>query len=145
MQMQGIPGKRIFEGKHAELSEKIINAFYRVHNELGFGFSEKIYQKAFGIALREMGMKVAEQVAIKVYYHGEIVGEYLADMLVEGVILLDLKAVSEIIDEHEAQLLNYLKATEIEVGYVFNFGKSGNFKRKVFDNARKGTLRWTRK
>jgi GxxExxY protein len=145
MQVQDIPGKRIFEGKHAELSEKIINAFYKVHNELGFGFSEKIYQKAFGIALREMGMKVAEQVAIKVYYHGEIVGEYLADMLVENVILLELKAVSEIIDEHQAQLFNYLKATEIEVGYVFNFGKSATFKRKVFDNARKGSLHWTRK
>jgi GxxExxY protein len=145
MQAQNIPVKRIFEGKHSELSEKIINAFYKVHNELGFGFSEKVYQKAFGIALREMGMKVAEQVPIKVYYHGEVVGEYFADMLVDDVILLELKAVSEIIEEHEAQLLNYLKATEIEVGYVLNFGKSATFKRKVFDNARKGSLRWLRK
>lgn len=145
MQAQGLPGKRIFEGKHAEISEKMINAFYKVHNELGFGFSEKVYQKAFGIALREMGMKVAEQVPIRVYYHGEVVGEYFADILVDDVILLELKAVSEIIEEHEAQLLNYLKATEIEVGYVLNFGKSATFKRKVFDNVRKGSLRWTRK
>lgn len=145
MQVQGFQGKRSFEGKHSELSEKIINAFYKVHNELGFGFSEKVYERALVIALREMGMTVLEQVSIKVYYHGQVVGEYIADMLVDGVILLELKAVGQIIDEHEAQLLNYLKATEIEVGYVLNFGKSATFKRKVFDNSKKGSLRWTKK
>lgn len=145
MQAQGFEGKRFFEGKHSELSEKIINAFYKVHNELGFGFNEKVYERALVIALREMGMTVLEQVSIKVYYHGQVVGEYIADMLVDGVILLELKAVSQIIDEHEAQLLNYLKATEIEVGYVLNFGKSATFKRKVFDNSKKGSLRWTKK
>jgi GxxExxY protein len=134
-----------FEGKHADLSEKIINIFYQVHNELGFGFSEKVYQRAFAIALRESGFKVDEQVAIKVYYHGQIVGEYVADMVVDNVILLELKSVSAILEEHEAQLLNYLKATEIEVGYVMNFGKSATFKRKIFDNERKGSLHWTKK
>lgn len=145
MQAQGFQGKRFFEGKHSELSEKIINAFYNVHNELGFGFSEKVYERALVIALREIGMTVLEQVPIKVYYHGQVAGEYIADMLVDGVILLELKAVGQIIDEHEAQLLNYLKATEIEVGYVLNFGKSATFKRKVFDNSKKGSLRWTKK
>ncbi|MCC6568496.1 MAG: GxxExxY protein [Anaerolineales bacterium] len=145
MQPLGAGQKKIFEGKHSDLSEKIIKIFYQVHNELGYGFSEKVYQKTYGIALREAGLTVDEQVAIKVYYHGQLVGEYFADMVVNGVILLELKAASQIIDEHEAQLLNYLKATEIEVGYVLNFGKSATFKRKVFDNERKGSLRWTKK
>ena len=145
MQMQTAGQKKIFEGKHSDLSEKVIKVFYQVHTELGYGFSEKIYQKAFGIAMREIGLKVDEQVAIKVYYHGQVVGEYFADLLVNEVILLELKSVNSILDEHEAQLLNYLKATEIEVGYVMNFGKSATFKRKVFDNERKGSLRWTKK
>ncbi len=137
--------KKPFEGKYADLSEKIIKVFYQVHNELGYGFSEKVYKRVFAIALRESGFKVDEQVAIKVYYHGQVVGEFFADMVVNDVILLELKSVDTIIDEHEAQLLNYLKATEIEVGYVLNFGKSATFKRKVFDNERKGSLRWTKK
>jgi GxxExxY protein len=145
MQMQTAGQKKIFEGKHSDLSEKVIKVFYQVHTELGYGFSEKVYQKAFGIAMREIGLKVDEQVAIKVYYHGQVVGEYFADLLVNEVILLELKSVNSILDEHEAQLLNYLKATEIEVGYVMNFGKSATFKRKVFDNERKGSLRWTKK
>jgi len=137
--------KAKFEGKHSDLSEKILKVFYQVHTELGFGFSEKVYQKAFGIALRKSGLKVDEQVPIKVYYQGEIVGEFFADMLIDDVILLELKAASEIINEHEAQLLNYLKATDIEVGYVLNFGPSATFRRKVFDNERKGSLRWSTK
>ena len=137
--------KKPFEGKYANLSEKIIKIFYEVHNELGYGFNEKVYQRAFAIALRESGFKVDEQVAIKVYYHGQIVGEYFVDMLVNDVILLELKSVNAILEEHEAQLLNYLKATEIEVGYVMNFGKSATFKRKVLDNERKGSLRWAKK
>jgi GxxExxY protein len=136
-----------FEGKHADLSEKIISVFYRVYGELGFGFSEKVYQNAFAIALRYAGFEVAEQVPIKVHYRGEVIGEFFADMIINEVILLELKAVAvnDIILEHEAQLLNYLKATNLEVGYVLNFGPSAKFKRKVFDNDRKGSLCWTQK
>jgi len=137
--------RKPFEGKHADLSEKIIKIFYQVHTELGYGFSEKIYQKAYGIALREIGLKVDEQIPIKVYYHGQVVGEFFGDMLVNDVILLELKAIKIILEEHEAQLVNYLKATEIEVGYVLNFGPSATFKRKLLDNERKGSLRWTKK
>ena len=137
--------KKPFEGKYADLSEKIIKVFYQVHTELGYGFSEKVYQKVFGIALRENGLKVEEQIPIKVYYHGQVVGEFFGDMLVNEVILLELKATNVLLEEHEAQLLNYLKATTIEVGYVLNFGKSANFKRKVYDNDRKGSLVWTKK
>ncbi|MCI0553160.1 MAG: GxxExxY protein [Anaerolineae bacterium] len=82
---------------------------------------------------------------IKIYYHGQVVGEYFADVIVNDVILLELKSASAINDEHEAQLLNYLKATEVEVGYVMNFGKSATFKRKVLDNERKGSLHWMKK
>jgi len=134
-----------FEGKHSELSQKIIKVFYDVHNELGYGFSEKVYQKAYAIALRQDGMKVDEQIPIKVYFRGQLVGEFFADMIINDLILLELKAAEAIIEEFEAQLLNYLKSTEIEVGYVMNFGKSASFKRKVFDNELKGSLRWTKK
>jgi GxxExxY protein len=139
------PSKKPFDGKHADLSEKIIKVFFQVHTELGYGFSEKVYQKVFGIALRESGLKVDEQIPIKVYYHGQVAGEFFGDMLVNDVILLELKAVKSILEEHEAQLVNYLKATEIEVGYVLNFGSSAAFKRKILDNDRKGSLRWTKK
>lgn len=145
MHQFGTGQKPIFQGKHSELSDKIIKVFYEIHNELGYGFSEKIYQKAFGIALRQVGLKVDEQVPIKVYFRGQEIGEYFADMVVNDVILLELKAVAHILEEHEAQLLNYLKSTEIEVGYLMNFGKSAEFKRKVLDNDRKGSLQWTKK
>jgi GxxExxY protein len=145
MNQFGAGQKPIFQGKHSELSDKIIKVFYEIHNELGYGFSEKIYQKAFGIALRQIGLKVDEQVPIKVYFRGQEVGEYFADMIVNDLILLELKAVAHIIEEHEAQLLNYLKSTQIEVGYLMNFGKSAEFKRKVLDNDRKGSLKWTKK
>jgi len=145
MHQFGTGQKPIFQGKHSDLSDKIIKVFYEIHNELGYGFSEKIYQKAFGIALRQIGLKVDEQVPIKVYFRGQEIGEYFVDMVINDVILLELKAVAHIIEEHEAQLLNYLKSTEVEVGYVMNFGKSAEFKRKVLDNDRKGSLNWTKK
>ncbi len=145
MHQFGTGQKPIFQGKYSELSDKIIKVFYEVYNELEYGFSEKIYQKAFGIALRQIGLKVEEQVPIKVYFRRQEIGEYFADMVVNDVILIELKAISQIVDEHEAQLLNYLKSTKIEVGYVMNFGKSATFKRKVFDNDRKGSLNWTGK
>jgi GxxExxY protein len=145
MHQFGTGQKPIFQGKHSDLSDKIIKVFYDIHNELGYGLCEKIYQKAFGIVLRQIGLKVDEQVPIKVYFRGQEIGEYFADMVINDVILLELKTVAHIIEEHEAQLLNYLKSTEIEVGYVMNFGKSAEFKRKVLDNDRKGSLNWTKK
>ncbi len=145
MQQFGSGQKRMFEGKHSDLSDKIIKVFYEIHNELGYGFSERVYQKALGIALRQIGLKVEEQLPIKIYFRGQEIGEYFADMVVNDVILIELKAVGQIVEEHEAQLLNYLKSTKIEVGYVMNFGKSAVFKRKVLDNERKGSLNWIQK
>ena len=131
-----------FEGKHAELTEKIIGAFFKVYNSLGYGFAEKVYENALSIELRKLGLKVEQQKNITVYYEGAIVGDYVADAITADVVMLELKAVRQLTDEHEAQLLNYLKATPIEVGLLLNFGSKAEFKRKVFDNDRKGSLDW---
>jgi len=132
-----------FTGKHSDLTKKIIGAFFEVHKELGFGFSEKVYENALVIALHALGLTVDQQIPLTVYYAGQVVGEYVADLLIDGVVLLDLKSTKALVEQHEAQLLNYLKATEIEVGLLLNFGPKAEFKRKVFDNERKGSLSWT--
>ena len=130
-------------GKHADLTEKIIQAFFQVYNKLGYGFSEKVYQNALVLELARVGLQVEPQKRITVYYDDQIVGEYFADIVVNGVVIVELKAVRRLLDEHEAQLLNYLKATTIEVGLLLNFGPKVDFKRKVYDNDRKGSMAWT--
>jgi GxxExxY protein len=134
-----------FEGKHSDLTRQILRAFFNLHTELGYGFSEKVYENSLAIFLRELGMKVQQQVLIHVYYHGQAVGEYIADMLVNDIVMLELKAVSKINEDHAAQLLNYLKATDIEVGLVLNFGQTAEFRRRVYDNDRKGSRSWMKK
>ncbi len=119
--------------KYAELTEKIIKAAYKVHNALGFGFLEKVYQNALVIELKKMCLRVSSEVPIKVYYDHEVVGEYVADLVVEDKVILELKAVKELAEIHEVQLVNYLKATGIEVGLLINFGHSVQVKRKVFN------------
>ena len=136
--------KKKFEGRHSELTGKILGAFFQVQKELGFGFSEKVYEGALEILLLELGMSVARQQDINVFYHGKIVGEYKADLIVNGIVLLELKSVDKLIDAYEAQLLNYLKATEIEIGLLLNFGREAEFRRKIYDNPRKGSLSWVK-
>lgn len=133
-----------FEGKHSELTGKILGAFFQLHKELGFGFSEKVYEASLEVLLHELGLIVERQKDIYVYYHGKVVGEYKADMIVNGVVLLELKSVDKLIDAHDAQLLNYLKATELEVGLLLNFGRQAEFHRKIYDNPRKGSLSWVK-
>lgn len=129
--------------KHKEITDKILYAFFKVvYPALGFGFLEKVYENAMVIALREMGLKVEQQVKIVVYFAGQIVGEYFADLVVEGCVVVELKAVQTLLDEHDAQLLNYLRATEYEVGLLLNFGPQPRFRRKVFDNERKSSATW---
>lgn len=123
--------------KHADTTEQIIGAFYHVYNTLGYGFLEKVYENAMAIELRKRGLNVVQQVPIKVYYDGHLVGEYFADLLVEGKVIVELKAVEALAAEHEAQLLNYLKATEIEVGLLLNFGPKPQVRRKIYETARK--------
>jgi GxxExxY protein len=122
---------------HADLTHAIIGTFYEVYNELGHGFLESVYENALAIALRSKGFEVHQQIAIPVWFRGTKVGDFDADMLVNKLILLELKTARAIEQAHLAQLMNYLKATEIEVGLVLNFGPKPEFKRAVFGNDRK--------
>lgn len=119
---------------HKDMTNTVIKAFYKVYNQLGYGFLEKVYENAMMIELNNMGLHCQKQRPIKVYYLGEEIGDYFADIVVENIIILELKAAESLCEEHEYQLINYLKATDIEVGLLFNFGKKPEFKRKVFQN-----------
>ena len=132
----------MFEGKHAEMTEKVIGAFFKVYNTLGYGFAEKVYENSLAIELRKLGLQVEQQRCITVYYEENNVGEYFADILVNDAVILELKAVRQLLNEHEAQLLNYLKATTIEVGLLLNFRPKAEHRRKVYDNELKGALTW---
>lgn len=122
---------------HSELSKSIIKIFYQVYNELGYGFLERVYQNALFYELKSNGFKVEARKSIKVYYKEIEVGEYFADLIIDDMIILELKAVEYLIQAHEIQLLNYLRATDCEVGLVLNFGKKPEFIRKVFQNKNK--------
>jgi GxxExxY protein len=108
--------------------------FFHVYNTLGYGFLEKVYEKALVLMLRKAGIGAETQVPLKVYFEGELVGEYFADVVVAGCVIIELKAVEALAPAHEAQLLTYLKATPIEVGLLLNFGPKAEFRRKVFTN-----------
>ena len=123
--------------KKGTKTEKIIGAFYKVYNTLGYGFLEKVYENALCIELKRRGLNVTNQCPIKVLYENETVGEYFADLLVEGEIIVEIKAAKRLTPEHSAQLLNYLKATDKEVGLLLNFGTRPEIQRKIYDNARK--------
>lgn len=123
--------------RHAELRKGIIGVFYEVYNELGHGFLESVYENALSIALRERGFEVYQQIAIPVWFRGKQVGDFDADVLVNKLVLLELKVARSIEQAHLAQLINYLKATQIEVGLLLNFGPRPEFKRVAFGNDRK--------
>ena len=121
------------ELKHHHITEKIIGAAYKVHNTLGSGFLEKVYQNSLAIELKSLDFIVDVEKPIKVYYNGEVVGNYIADITVDDKVILEIKAIKELADIHEVQLVNYLKATGIEVGLLINFGTSVQVKRRVMD------------
>lgn len=123
--------------KHKELTETIIGVFFEVYNELEHGFLESVYEKAFEVALTDKGLDVRRQVEVPVWFRGHKVGDFVADVLVNRSVLLELKAARALDSSHEAQLLNYLRATEIEVGLLFYFGIKPEFRRLAFDNSRK--------
>ena len=123
--------------RYQELSEKIIAAAYAVHNTLGCGFMEKVYQNALGIELEHTGLQCSCKVPLQVLYHDKIVGEYYADIVVENKIVVEVKAVSRLDPVHEVQLVNYLRATGLTVGLLINFGRSVEVKRRVFDPPQK--------
>ena len=120
-----------------ELVDIILKHFYRIYNDLGYGFLERVYQNALYFALLDEGLKCEAEKPIKVYFDGRVVGDYRADILVEDCVILELKAVDEFNTAFDSQLINYLKATDIEVGYVLNFGKKPKYSRKVYSNSRK--------
>ncbi len=122
---------------HSDLTGSVIKAFYKVNNTLGFGFLEKVYENAMCIELRKMDLKVEQQKNIKVHYDGKEIGDYYTDLLVNDLVIVELKAAESLCHEHELQLINYLKATKKEVGLLLNFGKKAEFKRKIFTNDQK--------
>jgi GxxExxY protein len=123
--------------KHGLVTDQILKVFYDVYNELGHGFLESVYHRSLVLALETKGLKVCSRVAIPVWFRGHQVGHFEADVLVENCVLLELKAARSLDSSHHAQLMNYLKATEIEVGLLLNFGERPEFKRVIFDNLKK--------
>ncbi|MDD2586992.1 MAG: GxxExxY protein [Syntrophomonadaceae bacterium] len=117
--------------KYSDLTEKIIGCAYKVYNTLGAGFLEKIYENAMVFELKKQGLKVIQQHPINVYYEGQLMGEYYADLLIEDKVIVELKAISELTKAHETQLVNYLKATGITVGLLINFGDEIKIKRRI--------------
>jgi GxxExxY protein len=122
---------------HKKITDDILKVYYDVYNQLGYGFLEKVYQNALYFELKSKGYKVEAQKQIKVYFKNQLVGEYYADLLIENKIILELKACEVLMNVHIAQLMNYLKATEIEVGLLLNFGEDPEFKRIIYTNDRK--------
>jgi GxxExxY protein len=123
--------------KHSELTSKIIGVFYEVYNEPGHGFLESTYAEALTLALEKAGLSIAREVPVPVWFRGRKVGQYFADIVVDDIVLLELKAGRNLESVHEAQLLHYLRATEVEVGLLLNFGLRPQFRRLLFDNGRK--------
>ena len=120
--------------KHSETTDLIIKCFYKGYNTLGYGFLEKVYENAMFLELRKCGLFVEKQKQIKVFYENQQVGDYYADLIVSEFIIIEIKSAESLCEEHECQLINYLKATDIEVGLLINFGKKPEVKRKVFSN-----------
>jgi GxxExxY protein len=125
---------------HEEITGAIIGSFYEVHNTLGVGFLEKVYENALTYLLRQRGLTVIQQAPIAVYFQQVVVGNYVADLLVDEKVIVELKTADQIHPEHLAQLSNYLKATQIEVGLLLNFGRRTSFKRVILTNDRKLSL-----
>lgn len=125
--------------KHGLVTDQILKVFYEVYNELGHGFLESVYHRSLVLALESVGLNVCSRISIPVWFRGTQVGNFEADVLVKNCVLLELKAVRTLDASHRAQLLNYLRATEIEVGLLLNFGEKPEFKRVIFDNIKKMT------
>ena len=125
--------------KHGLVTDKILRVFYEVYNELGHGFLESVYHRSLVLALQSVGLNARSRVDIPVWFRGYQVGQFQADILVEDCVLLELKAARALNSSHRAQLLNYLRATDIEVGLLLNFGEKPEFKRVILDNLKKQT------
>ncbi|AOZ98934.1 MULTISPECIES: GxxExxY protein [Flavobacterium] len=125
---------------HKNITDDILKVYFDIYNHLGYGFLEKVYQNAMYFELQKKGYKVDAQKPIKVYLKGQLIGEYYADLLIEDKVIVELKACELLMNAHVAQLMNYLKATAIEVGLLLNFGEEPEFKRIIYTNDRKKNL-----
>jgi GxxExxY protein len=126
-----------FRGLHSQVTEKVIGVFFEVYNELGGGFLESVYQQALRIALMQAGLLVAVEVPVPVYFRGEVVGNFRADLMVNDCVLVELKAVAAFDRAHDGQVLHYLRATSLEVGLLLNFGPRAQFRRFILENDKK--------
>lgn len=126
---------------HQKITDSVLKVYYDVYNSLGYGFLEKVYQNAMYFELKNAGYKVEAQKPIKVYLRNQLIGEYYADLLIEDKVIIELKACEVLMNVHIAQLMNYLKATEVEVGLLLNFGEEAEFKRIIYTNDRKKNLK----
>lgn len=126
---------------HKSITDSILKAYYNVYNELGSGFLEKVYQNSMFFELKSFGLKVEAQKQIKVYFKNQLVGDFYSDLLVEDKVIVELKATEFLLDIHTAQIMNYLKATPIEVGMLLNFGEEPEFKRVIYTNDRKANIK----
>ena len=125
---------------HQHLTKALIGIYYDVYNELGYGFLEKVYQNAMLLELKSRGYQVESQKKINVFYKKQIVSDYFPDIIVNNSVIIELKCVEYLVEAHECQLLNYLKATDCEVGLLLNFGKDPQFKRKFSQMNSKNTI-----
>jgi len=128
--------------KHAETTKAIIGLFYQVYQTLGYGFLEDVYRKAMALAGRKLGLNADLKARIRIHFDGTVIGRYYPDLVVNDAVIVELKACKTLAPEHEAQLLNYLKASSFEVGLLLNFGPKAEFRRLVYDNDKKGNLSW---
>lgn len=126
---------------HKSITDAILKAYYNVYNELGSGFLEKVYQNSMFFELKSFGLKVEAQKQIKVYFKNQLVGDFYSDLLIEDKVIVELKATEFLMDIHTAQIINYLKATPIEVGMLLNFGEEPEFKRVIYTNDRKANIK----
>ena len=117
-----------------EITGEVIRIFYKVYNTLGYGFLENVYEEAMMVEFRKSGLKFVNQFPVKVFYEGEIVGKYVADFLIDGRVIVEIKAIGELGKVNENQLMNYLRSTDKEVGLLLNFGEKAEIKRRVYDN-----------
>jgi GxxExxY protein len=122
---------------HKEITDLIIKAFYKVYNILGYGFLEKVYRNAMFLELSNYGLRVQKEASVNVLYEGSLVGNYFADLVINDIVIIETKTATCIVEDHERQILNYLKGTDKEVGMLLNFGPRPSFKRKIFENNRK--------
>ena len=126
-----------FQGESDPVTDRVLRVFYEVYNELEFGFLESVYREAMRVALSQAGFRVETEMNIQVQFRGEVIGIFRADLIVDGVVLLELKTVEQLNKAHEAQVLNYLRATILEVGLLLNFGAVPRVRRLEMRNNRK--------